>query len=139
MRISADPVPGRSCATVASPMTSLDPLTRILVLEDEVLISIMIEDVFTIAGYHVMCAATVVEATSLIATTLFHAAVLDVGLRGGPNWKVAESLLLRKVPFLFCTGSALPLAEQYGHVPIVPKPFLEADLLDAVSRLLAAK
>jgi DNA-binding response OmpR family regulator len=89
----------------------------ILIVEDEPLISMMLEDFVDTLGHSVAGTADSVEAAlAHVATGGFDVAILDVHLRGGEaSWPVADALFERDVPFLLATG---------GHVaPTLAKPF----------------
>jgi DNA-binding response OmpR family regulator len=111
---------------------------RILVIEDEALIAMMIEDTLQGVGAEVMgIAATVGDALSLIeevsAAGGIDAAVLDVNLSGQVAVDVADALAERCIPFLFVTGYGGSY-DRGRHIaaPILGKPFDASDLLAAL-------
>ena len=66
------------------------------------------------------------------------AAILDVGIRGGKVYPVAEELLVRNIPFVLASGYgdwALPKSLRYQ--PRLTKPFRQHDLEQQVKLLLA--
>lgn len=78
---------------------------RILVVEDEFLVSIMLCDMLIAASADVVGpAANVASALQLIAENKIDAAVLDMNLNGQWVDPVAEELALRRIPFVFTTG-----------------------------------
>ena len=80
-------------------------LTRVLVVEDEYLIRMLLEDMLADLGYAVAAAVgTIPEARALAATGDFSAAVLDVNLDGQEIFPVADILKERGLPFVFVTG-----------------------------------
>src|SRR6266404_2287807 len=94
---------------------------RVLIVEDEVLISILIED----AGV----AGTLEEALAHTEAGNFDCAILDLQIQGKDVFPVAEALALRGVPFVFATGygqSGVP--EKYRTRPVLQKPFMAPEL-----------
>jgi CheY-like chemotaxis protein len=120
-------------------MTNPTGSMLILVLEDEALIAMTMEGALAEAGYEVESSATVQGALSLLDSKTFHAAVIDVGLRTGSSMEVAEALTLRNVPFVFCTGSTISIDPRFNHVPVVNKPFRDADLIGAINQILGMR
>ena len=111
---------------------------RILVVEDEMMILLMMEEMLADLGASVTAAATVKQALAGIDATVFDAATLDLNLDGNESYPVADMLLARGVPFVFSTGySHQSLRDGYRDHPILRKPFKDRDLLDTVTRLLA--
>ena len=110
--------------------------TRVLVVEDEALISMMLEDYLLEIGCRVVgTAARVEEALEMARVVSRDVAVLDVNLAGKVSYPVAEILRARNIPFLFATGygtAGLPV-ELRGS-PVLSKPFL----LDQLEKALRA-
>ena len=110
---------------------------RILVVEDEPLIAMMLEDFLDILGHAVVGAAdNVGDALTAIDARELDAAILDVNLRDGETcWPVADKLVERGIPFVLATGgSGNSIAERYRNRPTLGKPFT----MDGVKRVLAA-
>jgi CheY-like chemotaxis protein len=79
---------------------------RVLVVEDEMLVVMMIEDMLADLGSKsVTSAATVEKALALISAQVFDVALLDVNLNGNDSHPVAEALSARGVPFVYSTGN----------------------------------
>ncbi len=116
---------------------------RVLVVEDEALVTTLIEDGLVSAGAEVIGPACSVEgALGLIEQAArdggLSAAVLDINLDGVAVLPVADRLAALGVPFIFATG--------YGHgcdkgrhiaAPVLPKPFGPASLVAALEDLLS--
>ena len=104
-----------------SPLADL----RILVVEDEVLIALEIEERLQRLGCEIVGPVGRLErALELARSTALDGAVLDVNVKGGFVYPVAEELLARKVPVVFSTGYApetLPPA--FRDLPCLRKPF----------------
>jgi DNA-binding response OmpR family regulator len=108
---------------------------RILIIEDEPLIAMMLEDFLDVLGKQLAGTAdTVADALALIEAGGVDAAILDVNLRGGEkSWPVADALLAKGVPFVFATGGSQDsITEQYRGHATLPKPFT----MDAVAKVL---
>ena len=111
---------------------------RVLVVEDEYFVAILIEEILESAG----CIVTgpiprLPEALDAVGHDDYDAAVLDVNLAGERINPVADALSERNVPFLFVTGygaSALP--SEYAERPHICKPFRMAELLGALSNVV---
>ena len=97
-----------------SPLADL----RILVVEDEVFIAWEIEERLRRLGCEVVGPVGHLEhALKLARTTALDGALLDVNIKGGVVYPVAEELLARKVPVVFSTGYA---STRYPGVPGSP-------------------
>ncbi len=112
---------------------------RVLVVEDEYLIRMLLEDMLADLGYDVAAAVgTLAEASDLAANGDFAAAVLDVNLDGQPVFPVAEILAKRGLPFVFVTGyGERSLPEPYRDRPALQKPFQSEQLKTTLARLVA--
>jgi CheY-like chemotaxis protein len=109
---------------------------RILVVEDEMLIVMMVEGILEDLGcWSVTSAATVKKAVSLIESEFFDAAMLDMNLGGDDSSSVADALSKSGVPFIYCTGNDGP--ESLHHHIVLNKPFRETDLTTALTQLLS--
>ena len=112
---------------------------RILVVEDEALVAMLVEDALLDAGAEVIGpAATVAEALSLLDGTATppHAAVLDLNLAGETSTPVADVLVARGVPFVVATGyGASVLPPGHAKVPVLAKPYDPDELTTALGRL----
>jgi DNA-binding response OmpR family regulator len=111
---------------------------RVLVAEDEAAIALMIEDVLAASGFVVVGpAASTNAALTLVEREVINCAVLDVKLIDGPSLHVADALAARRIPFVVATGyprETIPRA--YKGAPIMTKPFVWHELIDALSGLL---
>jgi CheY-like chemotaxis protein len=112
---------------------------RILVVEDEYLIRMLLEDMLADLGYEVVGAVgTIAEATDLANKADFQCAILDVNLAGQEIYPVADILAARGVPFIFVTGYGEgSLADPYRGRPALQKPFQAEQLKSTLAGLLA--
>jgi len=112
---------------------------RVLVVEDEMMVSMLIEDMLTDLGCAIVGPASRLdEAMELARATEFDCAVLDVNLGGQPIFPVADLLRERGRPFAFATGYGdAGLRDQDRGAPVLQKPFREGDLARVLGELLA--
>ncbi len=118
-------------------MDALERDFTILVVEDQGFIASEFDDAVRRNGGRVLGPATrVSEALALIETARCDGALLDVHLGNGEMvFPVAEQLYAERIPFVFVTGSEEDFGEPYGDVPVLRKPFGEAEL-DRCLRML---
>jgi CheY-like chemotaxis protein len=113
---------------------------RILVVEDELMIRMLLEDMLGELGHTIaVAAARIDEALEAAKTAEFDLAILDVNLNGEPISPVADALVARGVPFVFATGyGEHGLPAPYRDRPTLKKPFqlegLEQMLLSVIKR-----
>lgn len=111
---------------------------RVLVVEDEMMVLMMIEDMLADLGCEsVTAAATSDEAIALINAQAFDAAMLDMNLKGTRDNLIADALAARGVPFIFSTGySGQNRTDDHRDRPVLKKPFQLENLAAILSRLL---
>lgn len=112
----------------------------ILLVEDEPLIAMQMEETLKRLGHRVVGpVASVADALALIAALDFDAALLDLNLQGERSDSVADALIARRKPFVFCSGyaDATGLPQRLARVPRLAKPFEAGEIGPTVSRLLA--
>jgi CheY-like chemotaxis protein len=112
---------------------------RVLVVEDEMMILMIIEDMLADLGCEsVSAASTVDQAIALVDAQIFDAAMLDMNLDGTKSHAIADALAARGVPFIFSTGySAHDMRDGYRDRPVLKKPFKYEELVETLTRLLA--
>ena len=86
-------------ATEAQPATQTK---RILIVEDEVMIRMLLEDMLGELGYTIAAEA----ARKATKNADFDLAILDANLNGQPVSPVADALVARGTPFVFATALA---------------------------------
>jgi CheY-like chemotaxis protein len=108
---------------------------RILVVEDEAMISMLLEDmVFDSGGEVVGPVATFDGALALAQKAEFEVAVLDLNLNGTLSYPVAEVVLERGIPVIFATGyGENGLLDRFRDCPTLEKPFSQKDFAEAVA------
>ena len=118
---------------------SLAAAPRVLVVEDEYLIRMLLEDMLDELGYGVIAAVgTISEARQIATSGEFNAAILDVNLDGQEIYPIADILAKRGLPFVFVTGyGERSLPEPYRGRPALQKPFQSEQLKNTLAGLLA--
>ena len=116
------------------------PAKRILVVEDELMIRMLLEDMLGELGYIVAAeAARIDEALEATKNADFDLAILDGNLNGEPVSPVADALAARGTPFVFATGyGERGLPEPYRDRPMLKKPFQMDGLKEMLQNALAA-
>ena len=111
---------------------------RILVVEDEMIVAMLIEDILSDAGATIVGpAARVARALDLLGENEVDAALLDVNLAGEMTTPVAEELRRRGIPFAFATGYGVAgVPEGFAGQPLLQKPFQEYDLNRVMAEVL---
>lgn len=112
--------------------------TRVLVVEDEMLVAMNLEDLLIEMGAQVVGPAMRLDiALELARTEPIDVAVLDVNLHGGRSYPVAETLRARNVPFIFATGYGhAEGADAFADVPTLTKPYRNIELAEALMSAL---
>jgi DNA-binding response OmpR family regulator len=113
-------------------------MARILVLDDEPMIAMMIEDWLLELNHQVVGpASTVAQALALIESSVPDAAILDVSIAGGHSFPVADVLRRGGVRYAFLTGhGAGSIDAAHADAPLLTKPFDFEGLKRVVARLL---
>jgi len=102
---------------------------RILVVEDEALIAVMVEDMLMDMGSDVVGpAATIEAALALARAEAIDAAILDVNVRGERIDPVADALMARGVPVLFATGYGEVKLASGATATVIDKPYTQEKL-----------
>lgn len=112
---------------------------RILIVEDEAMIALLLQDMLEEMG-------CVVESTAAVIGEALAAAeaepgpdlaILDVNLAGTETYPVADILRRRGIPYVFSTGyGASTLHPDHQGRPTLQKPFVESDLMRCVTSAL---
>ena len=110
---------------------------RVLVVEDEMMVSMLIEDMLEDLGCKVVGPASRLdEALALAKEAELDCAVLDVNLGGQSIFPLADFLRAKGAPFAFATGYGdAGLRDVDKGSPVLQKPFRETDLARVLGEL----
>ncbi|HEY5289834.1 MAG TPA: response regulator [Caulobacteraceae bacterium] len=114
---------------------------RVLLVEDEAMIAMLLEDMLGDLGCHVVGPAyALAPALALAAgSDPIDVAILDVNLAGRPVFEVADALRARRVPMIFSTGyGETGLRDVDQGAPVLGKPFRAGELAAALRQALAS-
>lgn len=105
---------------------------RVLIVEDEALVAMLLEDMLTEHGCQVAgTASRSAQAVEMIAASdsEVQAAILDMNLGGESSLPVAEALAAKGLPFVFATGyGAGGVPDGWRDRPTLQKPFSHEDV-----------
>jgi CheY-like chemotaxis protein len=101
---------------------------RVLLVEDENLVALLLEDMLADLGHSVVGpVARLKKALEIAQREAIDLAVLDVNINGEESYPIADVLAARGIPFVFSTGYG-KLPPQYRDRPTLHKPFQQHDL-----------
>jgi DNA-binding response OmpR family regulator len=114
---------------------------RILVLDDEPLISMLIEDWLAELGCEVVGPArSLEEGLNYAGKAALDGAILDINLGGQNSYSVANALKQRGIPFAFATGdSVIDASAGFANPILLAKPFDFEGVKAVVGKLLAPR
>jgi PAS domain S-box-containing protein len=123
-RQSAEPASDTVVSLPAASSSKKLPSERVLIVEDEALVAMILEDQLADLGISVAATcASVPDAMRAIEDNPPQAAILDVNLRGQLVYPVADRLLDRGIPFVFVTGYGREsIDRRYSFVKVLEKP-----------------
>jgi PAS domain S-box-containing protein len=114
---------------------------RLLIVEDELLVSMLIEEILgelgaTVAGPY----GRLADGLAAAKAERFDGAILDLNLAGESADPLADLLLARGVPFVFITGyQRESIDRRYANVPVLQKPVDAAALESVLLTLLGSE
>ncbi len=114
---------------------------RILIVEDEPLIAMMLEDFILSIGHEVVgpCEA-VAEALEMVEADGFDFAILDINLKGEAVWPVATALRRKDIPFVLASGGYVePAPAEFAQVPMIEKPYTIDRVIPIIEAALARR
>lgn len=115
---------------------SRDPTAglRILVVEDEMMIALLLESMLVEFGHRVAGpVARLDKALEAAQREPLDLAILDVNVNGQEVYPVAAALASRGIPFVFATGyGRAGLRPPYRDRPTLQKPYRSDDLREAI-------
>ncbi len=110
-------------------------MARILIIEDEVIIGMLLSEVLAGMG-HEVCGVVASEEAAVTAAALHRPDLLivDAGLLSGNGIAAVDTILAaRFVPHIFTSGNALGVRLLKPDAIILEKPFHESELADAIA------
>jgi CheY-like chemotaxis protein len=113
---------------------------RVLVIEDDALIAMLLSELLASMG-HDVCATAATEAEAVIAAARHRPdlMIVDAGLgRGSGVSAVEEILRAGPIAHVFISGDAGRVHTRKPNAVVVRKPFREAELARAIEAALAA-
>jgi CheY-like chemotaxis protein len=113
---------------------------RILVVEDEPLIAMLLADILAEMG-HSICAVEATETGAVAAAKKYRPQmmIVDDGLIEGSGTSAIERILLSGfIPHVFVSGGDLDRERLDPRAVVLQKPFFEADLAGAILKATGA-
>jgi DNA-binding response OmpR family regulator len=110
---------------------------RVLIVEDETLVAMLVEEYLIELGCVVAGSARRIgKALEALEQSELDAAILDLNVAGENILPLAEALDARGVPFLFASGyGAKGVDPRWAHLPVLQKPFTITELEKALLAL----
>lgn len=110
---------------------------RILLVEDEAMIAMLLEKIVQSLGVTVLGpVGRLSDALEIAQSQEFDGAILDVTIRGGYVYSVAELLMTRGIPFVLATGyEAKHLPANLRGQRLLRKPYSTGEITDALRYL----
>jgi DNA-binding response OmpR family regulator len=107
---------------------------RVLVVEDEPLIAMLVRDLLADVGFRSMTAFNLIDALVLAKREQFDCALLDVSIGDETVFEVADALARRNIPLVFTSGhSAEILPDRYRGHALLAKPYMPSELARIIS------
>jgi CheY-like chemotaxis protein len=123
----------------SQPSATTQRSPRILIIEDELLIALLIEEMVKEIGYRVSKVAyTIAMARQEFVESNFDAVLLDINIGGRYQPEIADFLNDRGVPFAFVTGYDYFIVPRHQTVPVLQKPFTAVELRALLEELVGS-
>jgi PAS domain S-box-containing protein len=106
---------------------------RVMVVEDEALVAMVVSDAMIELGYQVVGPfSRPPDAIAAVKDGDIAAAILDINLAGTLVYPVAEELTTRGIPFVFVTGYGIEsIDKRFTDIPVLQKP-IERETLQRI-------
>jgi CheY-like chemotaxis protein len=115
-------------------------MARILIVDDEPLITAMMEDWLSELGHVAVGPAHNLAMAMQLAESDVDAAIVDVSLGKDNSYPLVEALTARGLPFALATGYGLDgVAPKYRDQPTLSKPFEFATFRSTIDQLVAER
>ena len=111
---------------------------KVLIVEDETLLALMLEDLLLDSGHRVVHAGSLPDAMAALEREQFDAAILDININGIDVFPVATRLRELNIPFVFASASdADRIGLEFRREPLIPKPYTIGQVQQSLSHLLS--
>ena len=112
---------------------------RILIVEDEPLIAMMLEDYVLSLGHEVLGPCeSVAQTLEAVESETFDLAILDVNLQGESVWPAATKLAEKGIPFVLASGGHVePPPREFADIPLIHKPYTVDRVAPVIAEALA--
>ncbi len=119
----------------------LESGNRVLLVEDEILVAMMMRDILNDLGYAVVGPfSRLSEAMVAAVHDDIDAGIIDINLDGEFVYPVADVLIARRIPFVFVTGYGVESIDaRFGEVPVIKKPVQRQALQQVFAAARAAE
>ena len=113
---------------------------RVLIIEDEPVVAMLLEDMLDDLGLTVAGRARTLDRALQADAFQCDAAVMDINLRGEKSYAAAERLSEAGVPIVFVTGHTRERPPgRLGEAPILLKPYGIHELASALHRAMGMR
>lgn len=112
---------------------------RVLIVEDEIFIAMLIEQTLVSLGY-VVCGVVSTETDAVLQAEKYQPDIMivDAGLRVGSGISAIETIAAkRSIPHVFVTGDRKKVQSLRPDAIVLEKPFFTPDLVAAITQALA--
>ena len=105
-------------------VSTAPPGKRLLLVEDEALLGMMMKDTLTELGFSVIGPfVRIADAMPVARQEEFSAAVLDINVKGEMIYSLADAIAERDIPLVFVTGyGSEAIEDRFKSVPVLQKP-----------------
>jgi DNA-binding response OmpR family regulator len=121
---------------VATPIVQPVAQLRIMIVEDDALIGMLLGDMLEIMG-HEVCAIVSTESAAVAAALRCkpNMMIVDAHLREGSGIAAVDQIIAGGfIPHIFVTGDVRAVQSVRAHAIVIAKPFNEAELAIALSK-----
>lgn len=111
---------------------------RVLIVEDELFIGLLIEETVRLIGFKISAIADNISKANLeLNKRNFDVVLLDLNIGGKYSTELADRVIKAKVPLVFITGYDYLIEPRHAQIPVLQKPFSAAQLNALLTQLLA--
>ncbi len=116
---------------------SFQAIRRVLVVEDDPVVAMVVEDTLRDMGLDVLVNLNLVDALAELDASEFDAALIDMGLRGDNGLPVVLQLIERGIPFIVMSGGdQSALTAEFPQIRTILKPLNMKALKQLVLEML---